>query len=594
MAGRNLFAEGAIQPPSDAEEGQALFTGAQAEEPAVATVARQAVTEQPAEELPEGTALDVVLEPLQAIGSGLLGTIGGGVAGAVSAPFVGAEEAAGIVTGAQEKAAEFGAPETQRGQEALQTLGDIIEKGIDIARFPISGLAGLAELLSGQGAEQAAQTVESVQEIGVGKTAGNRAFEITGDPLISAVAETSPEIVGSLIPITKMAKTRSALKAKIAEQIKAGGTNKKLADYMINGAGKVKTDKLAQETVKQGFDQSVIAAVKGASKVDRTKMSKMVEVMQKGKENALFAMKNRPSDVAGNSLLDRVNHIKTVNREAGKQIDDVAKSLRGQSVDSTKAVDNFMGNLDEMGIRLDNRLRPNFKGSDIEGLAGPKLAIANMIKRMASGKRGAAPDAHELHRMKRFIDEQVTYGKSGEGLKGKTERVLKQLRSDLDATLDDAFPEYNNVNTRYADTVGALDALQDVAGKKMDLFGANAEKATGTLLRRMMSNAHSRVNLVDAVDNLDTISRKYGGVFDDDIATQMLFVDELDSVFGPVARTSLAGETAKGFKKGAEAAAGQRTAVGAAIEVGAAGIEKLRGISQENAFKTITELLKRE
>jgi len=631
-----------------------------------------AQAEQPAEALPEGTALDVVLEPAQAIVSGLGSQIVGGVTGLAATPFVGAERGAEIVESIQETGAKFGAPETQRGAEALTTLGDIMEKGIDIARFPISGLAGLAELISGQGLEQATKTIESVQEKGVGQTAGDRAFEITGDPLLAAVATTTPELVGSLIPISKMVKKRSALKlkmadkvkaasaqpeisnqiksitgnvksgdldiesavksldqldaiirnksgstiagkvAKITEDVKKGGQlaleklddvadevaapvpEKSLAKIMVTGAGKIKTDRLAQETIKQGFDQGVVAAIKGATKADRSKMSQMVEIMKKGKENALFAMKNRPSDVAGNSLLDRVNHIKTVNREAGKQIDDVAKNLRGKPADSSRAINNFMENLDEMGIRLDNRLRPNFKGSDIEGLSGPQLAIANMVKRMASGRRGVAPDAHELHRMKRFIDEQVTYGKSGEGLKGKTERVLKQLRSDLDTTLDDAFPEYNNVNTRYADTVQALDALQDVAGKKMDLFGVNAEKATGTLLRRMMSNAQSRVNLVDAVDNLDSISRKYGGVFDDDIATQMLFVDELDTVFGPVARTSLAGEVGKAVKTGAEAVTGQRTVVGSAIEGIAKGAEKLRGISEEGAFKSITELLKRE
>ena len=143
---------------------------------------------------------------------------------------------------------------------------------------------------------------------------------------------------------------------------------------------------------------------------------------------------------------------------------------------------------------------------------------------MASGKRGANPDAFELHRMKRFIDEVVTYGKAGEGLTGKTERILKQLRTNLDSTLDDAFPAYNEANTIYADTIGALDALQDVAGRKMDLFGPNADKATGTLLRRMMSNAQSRVNLVDAVDNLEVVAKRYGSKFGDDISTQMLFV----------------------------------------------------------------------
>lgn len=674
MAGRNLFAEGAIAPPGEAEEGQPLFTDAPVQEqPVVQPAAGQpAIQEQPAEELPEGTALDVILEPAQAIVSGLGTTIAGGVAGAVSAPFVGAEKAADIVRSAQEAGAEFGAPETKRGAAALETFGDLMEAGIDLARFPISGLAGLAELISGQGLEQATKTIRDVQEKGVGQTAGDRVFEATGDPLYAAAAATSPEIVASIIPITKLVKGRRALKLKLADKVKAasaqpelstqiksitGGVKdgtigiesatkaldqldaviknksgltvaskvakisddvkkggqlaleklddladevaapapeKSLAKFMVSGAGKVKADSVAKETIKQGFDQGVIAAVKGASKVDRVKMSKMVEIMQKGKENALFAMKNRPSDIAGNSLLDRLNHVKTINREAGKQIDDVAKSLRGKPVDSSTAVNNFMNNLDEMGIRLDNRFRPNFKGSDIDGLSGPQLAIANMVKRMSSGRRGVQPDAFELHRMKRFIDENVTYGKAGEGLKGKTEGVLKQLRRDLDTTLDNKFTEYNNVNTRYSDTINALDALQDVAGKKMDLFGPNAEKATGTLLRRMMSNAQSRVNLVDAVDDLDSISRKYGGVFDDDIATQMLFVDELDSVFGPVARTSLAGETAKGIKAAAPAVLGQKTAAGVALEAGAALAEKARGINIENAFKSITELLKRE
>lgn len=551
------------------------------------------VVEPPVETRPEGTALDVIVEPAQAIGASLLGTITSGVAGAAAAPVIGAEKATELIEDIQQAATEFGAPETERGQAALETVGDLMQKGVDIARFPISGLAGLAELISGQSVEQAAETVKSVQEKGVGQTAGDRAFEITGDPLISTIAFASPEIVGSLIPITKMAKTRSALKAKIADQIKAGSTNKTLSKYMVNGAGKLKADKVAKETIKQGFDQGVIATVKGASKVDRGKMSKMVEVMQKGKENALFAMKNRPSDVAGDSLLKRVRFIKEINRGAGKDINKAAQSLRGKTVDFDQPIKSFMDNLDDMGIALDGKNRPIFTGSDIEGLAAPQSAINNIVNRLSSGKPGVAPDAFEMHRMKRFIDEVVTYGKQGEGLAGKTERILKQLRRDLDTTLDDAFPAYNKANTIYADTVGALDALQDVAGRKMDLFGPNADKATGTLLRRMMSNAQSRVNLVDAVDNLETISKKYGSTFGDDISTQMLFVDELDSVFGPVARTSLAGETAKGFKKGAEAVAGQRTVVGAAIEAGAAGVEKLRGINEEAAFKSIKELLKR-
>jgi hypothetical protein len=600
-----LRALAAQKPRQELEELRQLA----AQEEAIPDVPRDPIVEQPVKEvgffdqlgqlIPSGAeqaqiAKEGILEPATAIASGIGGSIAGGLAGGVSAPFVGAEKATDIITSVQEFAAEAGAPTTQRGKESLKTVGELMQKGLDIANFPISGLAGLADLVSGQSAEQATETVKSVQEIGLSKTAGAQTLEATGDPLMATVVEMVPAVLGSLIPITKIVKKNVALKQKMADKIKSGTTDKKFADYMVSGAEKLKKDSLAIEAQKQGFDQSVIAAVKGSSKVDKTKMLEMVNVMKKGKENALFAMKNRPSDVAGNSLLERVNYIKKINREAGKQVDDAAKALKGQQINFDQPISNFMESLDEMGVRIGRGLKPNFKGSDIEGLVGPESAIKNIIKRLSSGKRGAAPDAHELHRMKRYIDEIVTYGKEGEGLKGKTERILKSLRRDLDDTLDSSFPDYNAANTKYADTVGALDALQDVAGKKMDLFGLSAEKATGTLLRRMMSNAQSRVNLVDAVDSLESISKKYGGTFADDISSQMLFADELDNVFGSVARTSFAGETAKGIRKGAEAVTGQRTISGTALEIGAAGIEKLRGINEEGAFKAIGDLLKRE
>jgi hypothetical protein len=257
-----------------------------------------------------------------------------------------------------------------------------------------------------------------------------------------------------------------------ADEIAQVSADSTLAKYISSGANKVKTDPFAKEAIKQGFDPGVITAAKGATQADRVKMLKMVETMEKGKKNALFSMKNRPSDIAGDSLLERVNHVKKVNKNAGAQLDTVAKSLKGKSIDFQEPIGNFIDNLDEMGIRIDKNLQPIFKGSDIEGLAGPQAAIRNIIKRLKSGVRGKTPDAYELHRMKKYIDENVTYGKGGEGLKGKTEATLKKLRRDLDSALDNQYPEYDRVNTEYADTIRALDALQDVAGKKVDLFGA--------------------------------------------------------------------------------------------------------------------------
>ena len=184
--------------------------------------------------------------------------------------------------------------------------------------------------------------------------------------------------------------------------------------------------------------------------------------------------------------------------------------------------------------------------------------------------------------MKRFIDEIVTFGKSGEGLAGRTEGVLKSLRRGLDGILDSNFPEYDRVNTTYAETIQALDSFQDAAGRKINLTGENANKAVGTVTRRLLSNAQSRVGLLDSVNELDSVATKYGGAFDDDLLTQVLFIDELDSVFGPVARTSFQGQIRQAIP----------TSKADVVSMAAdKAIEAVRGINPEAGFKAIRELL---
>ena len=137
----------------------------------------------------------------------------------------------------------------------------------------------------------------------------------------------------------------------------------------------------------------------------------------------------------------------------------------------------------------------------------------------------------------------------------------------------------------------ALDSLQDSAGKKLNFFGPNADKATGTVLRRLMSNAQGRVTLMDAIENISTTAKKYGGSFEDDILTQMLFADELDSVFGGGGRTSLKGEVRKANVDAAIDIS--QMSIPGALAVGAKKLNKARqGINEKNQLKAIKALLK--
>lgn len=617
------------------------------------------------ETMPEGNVVSGARETATAAIGGVGGQIASGLAG-LGAMIPGGRSPTEAVEATQQWFAEKSAPKTQAGTAGVQKLGDLIEFGVDVAEVPISGLAGIGELIAGQGPEQAAQTVRNVQEKGISQTAGDRAFEETGSPIFATAAYMSPELIASIVPVTRMRQNRSNFQVQMGERIRnaeampalssqlsdvstavrsgegidalpkaldeirknaparvatklddvaddiaagvspQGVANKlddiardagradpdaRIVEYVRDGAGRAKADPLATEAIKQGFDEGVVAALKAATPEDRAAMQRMVDIMERGRRNARYAVNNRPSDVAGQSMLARVNHIKQVNSEAGKQLDSVAKSLKGQTVDFDEPVQNFLTRLDDMGVGLGDDLKPIYAGSDIEGVKAAQNVLDNVIQRM---RTGATPDAYDLHRMKKYIDEHVTYGKTAEGLAGNTERVLKDLRRDLDNVLDSQFPEYNRVNTTYADTISALDSVQDVAGKKLDLFGPNSDKAVGTLLRRMMSNAQSRVNLMDAVDEVETIARRYGGTFADDVGAQMLFADELDSVFGPVARTGFQRSVGEGVKQGIEMATGQKTGLGMLTEAAGKLADRAKGINQENAFISIKNLLERE
>jgi len=322
--------------------------------------------------------------------------------------------------------------------------------------------------------------------------------------------------------------------------------------------------------------------------------------MERGKKNKRFAAENRPSDVAGDSLLERFKVVKQSNKEAGKRIDQVAQGLKGQPIDLADATSDFAGVLDDFGIDLvsDGKggLKPSFENSSVA--PGDRAPLREVIRQMNLQGRGGV-DALTAHKMKRIIDDNVTFGKVKTGLSGSVERALKDFRASIDNALDTTYPAYNQANTQYAETISVLNDFQDIAGKKTDLFGKNADKDIGTLLRRVLSNARSRVPIMDSLRNIEEVAEKFPPgplrigektpLFKDDLLGQILFVDELDRQFGTPASTSFQGQVQQGVEQAAKGKAG---AVEFAVGKAAEAAEKARGINDQNAFKAIRELLK--
>lgn len=557
----------------------------------------------------------VIPEVVGGLVSDAFAQIASGLAGAVTAPFVGIEEALENMESVKE-AFTF---ET-RGDIAKQARGfidDLGAMGVEVGNKSLSGLIALSALSTGQPLEAAVSQQQAVEEGGFSNFLGDSLLEAGAPPEVAAFAKGVPTATLAALGFRVKAGPAARQPSKkelLAERVRAGSTDVETTGLMpkperratdfdgsnvrpleapTQGAGgqpsrlpqpdaaTIIKDPLAIAAVKQGFDPGVVNSSKQASPATKEGLLEMTAIKKKGLVNRRYEAKNRPSDVVGDSLLERYKVIRQVNREAGARINAEAKKLKGMPVDSTPAVDNFLDALGEMGIELDAQNQPIFQGSDIEGSTPSMKVVTNVVKRMRETKE---PDAHDLHRLKRYIDEQVTYGKGRGGDLGRIENVLKDLRRDIDGILDDNFPDYNDVNTLYSETIGVLDELQDIAGRKTNLLGANSAKGVGVLLRRVLSNAVSRTRLLDSLDSIEGLARRLGGGFEDDLLDLVLYANELDNRFGASAATSFKGEIERAIPI---------SKTDMAVKTAKAAAEKLRGINNEAAFKSIEDLLKR-
>ena len=106
-----------------------------------------------------------------------------------------------------------------------------------------------------------------------------------------------------------------------------------------------------------------------------------------------------------------------------------------------------------------------------------------------------------------------------------------------------------------------------------------------------MNNTKGRANLMNAVENIEVTSAKYGGSFDDKILRQMLFADLLDDSFGSSAKTGLRSELAKGNVDAAVDIS--QMSIPGAIALGVkTGARKIKGINQKNQIKSLKALLR--
>lgn len=446
-----------------------------------------------------------------------------------------------------------------------------VSKGV---RGLATGLTGGAIEGAAQGAGAAAEQDMSAAGIGGGALAGGVIGAGTGGTL------------GFLGGAGKRLLDKSmSIKQQRNKLIQQGAEDTRAVKFFQDAQGNIQKDKVATEAIKQGVDEGTVTLAKGANEATKAKLRSMLDLKLSGITQPRRALLERPASIAGESALQRFNAVAKLNKEAASRLDDVAEGLRGISVNPEPAVVNFINDLEDLGVQFQNGQAVFPENSALSGLTEAQ----NLVNRVVNRLSAATDDAFELHQIKKFIDEQVAFGKTSGGLAGTTETVIKNLRRSIDDILDNNFPEYNQVNTQFSKTRQAIDDFGDVAGKTFDPQSPSVNENAGNLLRRITSNARTRTDVIDSLQLLQDTAEQYGVIFDDDLITQVDFFTELERLFGTSARTSLQGQIENVLPRAADVK--NRSLIDLGIDATQGAIRASRDINEEALERSLKELL---
>lgn len=435
-------------------------------------------SQQPAEaQLPEGTLLDTIVEPLQAVIGGATGQVVAGLGGIGASVFDSPESGAKFVKDIEQSVQQVVKPETKAGQEALQTLGDLIKKGVDIVNFPISGLGGLLEVISGQGLDQAANTVNSIQSKGLGKTAGSRVFEETGNPLLATMAEIAPDVA------LESAGFKGISKAQRAKPQNISRTSQSQAERVSARAG---------QEASQATGIDLFKAQQTLNPTDIERQS-FVATLPEGAVAARdsLARQNEQALTAVNSILDDLAPAQSIGNAPAKFRTAAQSALEKQKLirrEKSSPIYNQAfreaGEVDVSSVNdlIDSKLVDLPEGGQIS-------KTLKKAKGLISGKKSQAgdidivepPSLKKLHNAKIEIDQMLE--KFGDGSLGNaTKRNLVEVQQQLLREIENASPAYKQARETFARESGPVNKISDsIVGKIAGLDDAKLKSVSKSI-----------------------------------------------------------------------------------------------------------------
>lgn len=584
------------------------------------------------------------LETARTLATGIIADPLAKVTDIVSTPFLGIEE--GTKAGERVRGALTKTPVTSKGKQYVGRTAEFLQPVGEF--FQGIGTGIKTGVQSATGSEMAGEMTKDIAslipdllglKIGASLTRPIRLKNPDGTPtkeLRALLARKGleyealrPEVKAAL-PVVWTGSKSDLAASTAAGEFAAGGRQAGLAGVkptdkgeMPYGKGGVEKDPVGLEAVRQGWDEGFVAAVKTSTPSTKSAMGQMLDQYRNWRANQAWDPNlPRPSDIAGDAVVTRIDYIKGVIDNANKVKNEIAdKTFVGLPVNARRVVENLADNLAEIGVTVRQSPKtgawePVFEGSKVV----VDRTSQRVIKDAMTLVQQAGTDAASLHKLKGQLDALINYRTStANRLTPDGEKVVKALRREVNDALREVSPEYARANDIVSKGLNAFENFDRSTASGVKLFEDTANKTIGTELRKLFSNYTNRVDLQNSIDELEQVARdfargteskavtEYTGMaqgpravqtpdFDLNAAELSRFANAMDDRIKPVAQKSFGGEVGSAVERGVRRAVdptGATPFMGAAADIVGGMMRRGEPVTDVSALNILEELVKR-
>lgn len=315
-------------------------------------------------------------EALLSIGTSVLSEPIAGISGIVMSAFGGLAKGAETVELVRD-ALTFN-PKSPEGKAKLESIGEVVEKGVEAVRFPISGLSGLGTLATGGTLTEAEESIRRVQDEGISTALGKATLEATGSPELATIAHSLPTAALEILgvkglrstklkgqklsrnvseAITQAAPDLQTLKARTSQAYKAlDDSGIRIKSEVYDGF----VDRLQTKVAKEGLDRTLTPKSQGV--VDRfisekglPKTPTELETLRKVAKGAASSIEP-PDARIGSIIIDELdNAIDSLSSQIGGKFRE-ARGLAQRGFKS-QAISDMIENASHTASGMENGLR---------------------------------------------------------------------------------------------------------------------------------------------------------------------------------------------------------------------------------------------